>query len=116
MGKIGYSRDGKKNKLQVNYGLLTDARGCPVAVSVHEGNVGDSLTLMPEVKRLRQSFGVEQLVMVGDRGMISSKAIEELRETEGVGLISASKSVKIRGARRARPSASLGSFQKSASC
>ena len=96
LAKLGYSRDGRKGLLQVNYGLLTDARGCPVAVSVHEGNVADSLTLLPEVKRLREDFGIEQLVMVGDRGMISNKAIEEMRETEGVGWISALKSVSIR--------------------
>jgi hypothetical protein len=96
LAKLGYNRDGKRGLLQVNYGLLTDARGCPVAVSVHEGNVADSNTLMPEVKRLREDFGIEQLVMVGDRGMISSKAIEELRETEGIAWITALKSVSIR--------------------
>jgi len=82
--------------LQVNYGLLTDARGCPVAVSVYAGNVGDSLTLMPEVKRLRESFGVEQLVMVGDRGMISQKSIEQMRQIDGIGWISALKNASIR--------------------
>ena len=96
LAKLGYSRDGKKGLLQVNYGLLTDARGCPVAVSVHEGNVADSQTLMPEVQRLRKDFGVEQLVMVGDRGMISSKAIAELRQTDGIAWITALKSVSIR--------------------
>jgi transposase len=96
LARIGYSRDGRKGTLQVNYGLLTDARGCPVAVSVYEGNVGDSLTLMPEVKRLRESFGVEQLVMVGDRGMISQKSIEQMRELDGVGWISALKNASIR--------------------
>ena len=96
LAKLGYNRDGKRGLLQVNYGLLTDARGCPVAVSVHEGNVADSKTLMPEIKRLREDFGIEQLVMVGDRGMISSKAIEELRQTEGVAWITALKSVSIR--------------------
>ncbi len=50
-----------------------------MAVSVHDGNVADSQTLMPEIKRLREDFGIEQLVMVGDRGMVSSKAIEALR-------------------------------------
>src|SRR4029453_12622338 len=69
---------------------------CPLAVWGHEGNVADSQTLLPEVKRLREDFGIEQLVMVGDRGMISNKAIEELRESEGVGWISALKSVSIR--------------------
>ena len=96
LAKLGYSRDGKKGLLQVNYGLLTDARGCPVAVSVHEGNVADSRTLMPEIKRLREGFGIEQLVMVGDRGMISSKAIAELRETDGIAWITALRSVSIR--------------------
>lgn len=96
LAKLGYSRDGRRGLLQVNYGLLTDARGCPVAVSVHEGNVADSQTLMPEVRRLREDFGIEQLVMVGDRGMISNKAIAELHETQGVGWITALKSVSIR--------------------
>ncbi len=96
LAKLGYSRDGRKGMLQVNYGLLTDARGCPVAVSVHEGNVADSTTLLPEVKRLRQDFDIAQWVLVGDRGMICGKAIEELRETEGISWITALKSVSIR--------------------
>ena len=96
LAKLGYNRDGRKGKLQVNYGLLTDARGCPVAVSVHEGNVADSMTLMPAVKRLREDFGIEQLVMVGDRGMISQKAIDEMRNADGIGWITALKSASIR--------------------
>jgi len=96
LGKLGYNRDGKRGLLQVNYGLLTDARGCPVAASVHEGNVADSKTLMPQIKRLREDFGIEQLVIVGDRGMIASKAIDELRETEGIAWITALRSVSIR--------------------
>ncbi len=96
LAKLGYSRDGKKGLLQVNYGLLTDARGCPVAVSVHEGNVADSATFAAEVQRVRESFGIEQLVMVGDRGMIGHKAIAELREMQGVGWITALKTSSIR--------------------
>jgi len=96
LAKIGYSRDGRHGTLQVNYGLLTDARGCPVAVSVHEGNVADSRTLMPTVKRLREDFGIAQLVMVGDRGMISHKAIDEMRDADGLGWITALKSASIR--------------------
>ena len=96
LAKRGYNRDGKSGKLQVNYGLLTDPRGCPVAVSVHEGNTSDSTTFMPAVHKLRDDFGIEQMVMVGDRGMDSSKAIDELRETDGVGWITALKSVSIR--------------------
>jgi len=96
LAKLGYNRDGKTGLLQVNYGLLTDARGCPVAVSVYEGNVTDSKTLMPEVTRLREDFGIERFVLVGDRGMISSKAIDALRQSDGVGWITALKSVSIR--------------------
>jgi len=96
LARIGYSRDGKKGLLQVNYGLLTDARGCPVAVSVHEGNVADSQTLLPELKRLREQFGIGQLVIVGDRGMISNQAIAEMRESGGIAWITALKSVSIR--------------------
>ena len=96
LAKRGYNRDGKTGKLQVNYGLLTDPRGCPVAVSVHEGNTSDSTTFMPAVHKLRDDFGIEQMVMVGDRGMVSHKAIQELRDTDGVGWITALKSASIR--------------------
>ncbi|MBV9890468.1 MAG: IS1634 family transposase [Rhizobacter sp.] len=97
LARLGHSRDGRKGLLQVNWGLLTDARGCPVAVSVHEGNVADSSTLLPEVQRLRERFGTGQLVLVGDRGMISSKAIAELRETDAmVDWITALKNASIR--------------------
>ena len=96
LAKRGYSRDGKRGTLQVNYGLLTNARGCPVAVSVHEGNTADSRTFLPEVHRLRQDFGLESMVLVGDRGMIAQKAIDELRDTEGIGWITALKSPAIR--------------------
>ena len=96
LAKRGYSRDGKHGLLQVNYGLLTDARGCPVAVSVHEGNTADSTTFMPEVQRLRTDFGIEHMVMVGDRGMISQKAIDAMQASEGIGWITALKSASIR--------------------
>jgi transposase len=96
LARIGYNRDGKRGMLQVNYGLLTDARGCPVAVSVHEGNVADSLTLRPEIERLREQFGISELVMVGDRGMISNQAIATMREASGIDWITALKSASIR--------------------
>lgn len=96
LARRGYSRDGKPGTLQVNYGLLTDARGCPVAVSVVEGNTADSKTFMPAVQRVREDFGLQQVVMVGDRGMVSQKAIDELRESDGMGWITALKSVSIR--------------------
>ena len=68
LAKLGYSRDGKKGLLQVNYGLLTDQRGCPVATAVYAGNTADPETLMPELQRLKNSFGIATFVIVGDRG------------------------------------------------
>jgi hypothetical protein len=96
LAKRGYNRDGKKGKLQVNYGLLTDRRGCPIAISVYDGNTADPQTLMPEIDRLREDFALAHVVLVGDRGMISQKAIETLREQEGVDWITALKSGAIR--------------------
>jgi transposase len=96
LAKIGYSRDGKRNTPQVNYGLLTTRAGCPVAISVYEGNTADASTLMPQVDQLRQQFGLERLVLVGDRGMISHKAIGELRNLDGLAWITALKSSQIR--------------------
>jgi transposase len=96
LAKRGYNRDGKRGYLQVNYGLLTDPRGCPVAVSVHDGNTSDCETLLPQVQRLRQDFGIEQMVIVGDRGMISQKSIEEIRQADGIDWITALKSGAIR--------------------
>ena len=96
LAKLGYSRDGKRGTLQVNYGLLTDARGCPVAVSVFEGNTSDSTTFMPQVTRLREQFGIKRMVMVGDRGMISQKAIDAMSEDADLAWITALRSSSIR--------------------
>jgi len=92
LAKIGYSRDGKRGTLQVNYGLLTDARGCPVSVSVFEGNVADPKTLLAQVEKVKTSFGLDRLVMAGDRGMISNVQIEAMRKLDGVDWITALKS------------------------
>lgn len=96
LAAIGHNRDGKKNKLQVNYGLLTDRRGCPVAVSVYEGNTGDAKTLMPQVDKLKKDFGLERVVLVGDRGMIGQAAVNDLRNIAGLEWITALKSSQIR--------------------
>jgi transposase len=96
LGRIGHNRDGKKNKLQVNYGLLSTRTGCPISVSVYEGNTGDAKTLLPQVVKLREDFGLEHLVLVGDRGMISHKAIGEVKNLEGMAWITALKSGQIR--------------------
>jgi len=96
LAKLGHNRDGTGHKLQVNYGLLTTSRGCPVAVSVYEGNTNDAKTLLPQVKKLRDDFGIKRLVIAGDRGMISQKAIDEIKEIDGLDWITALKSGQIR--------------------
>jgi transposase len=96
LAALGYNRDGKVGKLQVNYGLLTDPRGRPVAVSVFEGNTGDPKTLMPQVEKLQKTFAIEQFVVVGDRGMISQKQIHALKQREGLDWITALRTGAIR--------------------
>ena len=92
LAKLDYSRDGRPGTLQVNYGLLADARGCPVSVSVFDGSTGDPKTLLPQVEKLRNAFGIAEIVMVGDRGMISNVQIDALRTMDGVDWITALKS------------------------
>ena len=78
----GYSRDGKKGKLQIEYGLLTDPEGRPVAVRVFPGNTGDPGAFAEIVKVVRHKFGLAQMVMAGDRGMITSARIDALNQRE----------------------------------
>src|SRR6266566_3002430 len=78
----GYSRDGKKGKLQIEYGLLTDPEGRPVAVRVFPGNTGDPGAFTEIVDVIRKTFGLAQMVMVGDRGMITSARIRALNQRE----------------------------------
>ena len=78
----GYSRDGKKGRLQIEYGLLTDPAGRPVAVRVFPGNTGDPAAFTAIVDVVRKKFGLEQMVMVGDRGMITSARIRALNQQE----------------------------------
>src|SRR5579863_9744240 len=81
----GYSRDGKKGKLQIEYGLLTDPEGRPVAVRVFPGNTGDPGAFTAIVKVLRGKFALAKMVMVGDRGMITSARITALNQPAGDG-------------------------------
>ena len=81
----GYSRDGKKGKLQIEYGLLTDRAGRPVAVRVFPGNTADPTAFLAAVDAVRTTFGLTDMVMVGDRGMITSARIDALRELAGMG-------------------------------
>jgi hypothetical protein len=76
----GYSRDGKKGKLQIEYGLLTDPHGRPIAVRVFSGNTADPTAFIEITKVVKDTFGLNKLVMVGDRGMITSARIDALRE------------------------------------
>src|SRR5215471_1237535 len=78
----GYSRDGKKGKLQIEYGLLTDPEGRPVAVRVFPGNTGDPVAFTEIVKVVRGKFQLAKMVMVGDRGMITKARIEALNTAE----------------------------------
>ena len=90
LARYGYSRDGKRDKLQITFGLLTNAEGCPLAVEVFEGNTADPQTLSAVIAKLRQQFALKRVVLVGDRGMITSARIrEELEPSEGLDWITA---------------------------
>ena len=89
LARFGHNRDGKKGKLQVNYGLLTNGAGIPVSVSVFEGNAGDPKTLLPAVQRAREQFGVAEFTIVGEGGMITQTRIDELRPIAGLDWITA---------------------------
>jgi transposase len=95
LATLGYSRDGKKGKLQVNYGLVCSPDGRPVGVRVHEGRTQDQQTVPDMVHTIRQDFGIERVVFVGDRGMITQAHAASLKE-QGVDFISALKSAQIR--------------------
>jgi transposase len=97
LARLGHSRDGKKGKLQIVFGLLTDAAGCPVAVEVFEGNTGDPKTVASQVEKLRERFGLKRLVLVGDRGMLTAARIrEDLKPAEGIGWVTALRGPAIR--------------------
>ena len=89
LAALGHNRDGKKGKLQVNYGLLTNPEGIPVSVSVFEGNKGDAKTLLPQADKLRTNFDLERIVLIGDRGMITQKQIDALKQLDGLDWIAA---------------------------
>ena len=82
LGHRGYSRDGKKGKVQIEYGLLTDPAGRPVAIRVFEGNTGDPTAFTEIAGVVKNTFGLQKMVMAGDRGMITSARIEALRELD----------------------------------
>ena len=97
LAAIGHSRDGQKGSLQIVFGLLCNAEGCPVAVEVYAGNTGDPTTLRDQITKVRQRFGLSRVVFVGDRGLLTSARIrEELAPVEGLDWISALRSESIR--------------------
>ncbi len=90
LAKLGHSRDDKSGKPQIVFGLLTNAQGCPVAVEVFEGNTGDPKTVASQIDKLRTRFGLQNVVLVGDRGMLTSARIrEDLPASHGIQWISA---------------------------
>jgi len=97
LARIGHSRDGKKGSLQIIYGLLCNAEGCPVAIEVYEGNTGDPRTLRDQIDKVRHRFGLSRVVFVGDRGMLTSARIrEELAPVDGLDWVSALRAEQIR--------------------
>jgi hypothetical protein len=97
LARLGHSRDGKRDKLQIVIGLLANGEGCPVAVEVFEGNTGDPKTLASQVRKIREQFGLTRIVLVGDRGMITDARIaEDLRTNPGVDWITALRAPAIR--------------------
>ncbi len=85
----GYSRDGKKGKAQITYGLVTDQAGRPVAVEVFPGNTADPTSFIATVDKIRDRFGLTDVVMVGDRGMITQARIDDLKTLDGAGWVTA---------------------------
>jgi hypothetical protein len=89
LARMGYARDGARGKLQVEFGVITNDQGCPVAVEVFEGNVGDPTTVATQVMKLRERFGLEHIVLVGDRGMLTTARIREDLRPHGLDWITA---------------------------
>ena len=96
LAKRGHSRDGKKGKLQIEFGLLCDKDGCPVSVKVFPGNASDPSTLGSQIATVRERFGLSRVVLVGDRGMLTEARIREEVKPSGLDWISALRGPAIR--------------------
>ena len=97
LARHGYSRDGKRGKLQIVFGLLCNAQGCPVAVEVFEGNTADPATLGTQIDKLRRRFRLSRVVLVGDHGMLTEARIREEVKPAGLEWITALRAPAIRG-------------------
>ncbi len=95
LAAFGYSRDGKRGRMQIEYGLLTDPGGRPVGIDLFKGNTADATAFKTAVSKVRDDFGLKELVFVGDRGMITKTRIAGLRELEGAGWVTALKAPDI---------------------
>ena len=96
LAKFGHNRDGKKDRPIIVYGMLADADGRPVAVEVYEGNTGDPTTVPDQVEKLQKRFGLQRVVLVGDRGMLTDTQINDLKQHPGLGWVSALRASAIR--------------------
>ena len=97
LARRGYSRDGKKGKLQIVYGLLCAPDGCPVAIEVFEGNTGDPATVADQVAKLKRRFAIDHVVLVGDRGMITQARIDADLRPAGLDWITALRAPALQG-------------------
>jgi transposase len=107
----GYSRDDAKLP-QIVYGVVTNKEGCPISVDVYEGNTADSATVADQVEKVQKCFKIDKVVLVGDRGMLTSTQIDKLKGQEGLGWVSALRSSQIRKV-LAEPNHQLGLFDES---
>jgi hypothetical protein len=102
LARFGYSRDHRKDRMQITYGLLCNSEGCPVAVEVFEGNTNDHQTVASQVQKLKSRFGLDHVVLVGDRGMVSETTIRQELEPLGLDWVTALKESTVRTLAEAR--------------
>jgi hypothetical protein len=96
LARIGKDKEGRHGVRLVSYGLLTDIKGRPISINVYRGDTADPSTVIEQAEKLRDRFGLDKVVLVGDRGMLTNTKIEVLKKYPGIGWISALKSVQIR--------------------
>ena len=96
LAKYGYAKDGNKGLPVIAYGVITDEEGRPIAVSVYPGNTGDASTVSEQTEKLRERFGLNRMVLVGDRGTLTQAQLDKMKEGKGIGWITALRSESIR--------------------
>ena len=96
LARFGHNLDGRRDLPCIVYGVMTDDEGRPVAIDVYPGNTADPTTVPDQLDKLKQRFGLERVVVVGDRGMLTQTQIDTLRQRPGLGWLSALRSESIR--------------------